>query len=460
MTPETLLSEREREILRLVATGATNNQIAAQLDISANTVKVHLRNIFGKIGVASRTEASVFAMRTGLIDGPPAAQQTAPPPDLPVPAAQPAAPPLDPPVLAAQPAAPPLDLPRRDPRPHDAPVRRSPQLLAILALLVLGALGGALAWQTVARPATPTPEAGTVLLPSVKQRWRPLPPLPAGRAAFALAAANEQLYVIGGTIGGKVSASVLGYDTLAPGWRTLRDKPTAVADIQAARVGDKIFVPGGRRADGQISDRLEVYDPATDTWEARASLPAARSGYALLAVEGKLYLFGGTDSSAPQDQVWRYDPDGDVWNVLSPMPAARAFAGAAVEDEQIYLFGGVDTDGPLTSVLRYNAAAEGQPGGPWSALAALPAPGIYLAGAAANGLVFAIGGGGTVYNITIDQWQPLRTPLDASLTDARVITLNGREVYIIGGRNTGGEVRDTYEYQAIFSVFLPASEGE
>src|SRR5215213_8396090 len=61
------ISEREREILRLVATGATNQQIAHQLNISINTVKVHLRNIFGKIGVASRTEATVYAVRSGLV---------------------------------------------------------------------------------------------------------------------------------------------------------------------------------------------------------------------------------------------------------------------------------------------------------------------------------------------------------------------------------------------------------
>src|SRR6476646_8372363 len=61
------ISEREREILRLVATGATNQQIASQLNISINTVKVHLRNIFGKIGVASRTEATVYAVRSGLV---------------------------------------------------------------------------------------------------------------------------------------------------------------------------------------------------------------------------------------------------------------------------------------------------------------------------------------------------------------------------------------------------------
>src|SRR5689334_17489713 len=68
MTNETIqISEREREILRLVATGATNQQIASQLNISINTVKVHLRNIFGKIGAASRTEATLYAVRSGLV---------------------------------------------------------------------------------------------------------------------------------------------------------------------------------------------------------------------------------------------------------------------------------------------------------------------------------------------------------------------------------------------------------
>src|SRR5262245_54068049 len=64
------LSEREREILCLVATGASNKEIAARLDISLNTVKVHLRNIFAKIGVASRTEATLFAIRQGLVEVP------------------------------------------------------------------------------------------------------------------------------------------------------------------------------------------------------------------------------------------------------------------------------------------------------------------------------------------------------------------------------------------------------
>src|SRR5690348_7989669 len=74
------ISEREREILRLVATGATNQQIALQLNISINTVKVHLRNIYSKIGAASRTEATMYAVRTGLVQVGEAVQTTNTPP--------------------------------------------------------------------------------------------------------------------------------------------------------------------------------------------------------------------------------------------------------------------------------------------------------------------------------------------------------------------------------------------
>jgi DNA-binding NarL/FixJ family response regulator len=62
----TVLSERESAVLEAVARGLSNREIGKQLWISEQTVKFHLRNIFRKLGVSSRTEAARYAYRTGL----------------------------------------------------------------------------------------------------------------------------------------------------------------------------------------------------------------------------------------------------------------------------------------------------------------------------------------------------------------------------------------------------------
>lgn len=61
------LSPRELEILRLVADGQSNPEIAAMLYLSISTVKTHVRNILSKFGVEHRLQAAVFALRQGMI---------------------------------------------------------------------------------------------------------------------------------------------------------------------------------------------------------------------------------------------------------------------------------------------------------------------------------------------------------------------------------------------------------
>jgi NarL family two-component system response regulator LiaR len=59
------LSEREMEVLRLAGKGISNKDIAAQLSLSVRTVQAHLGNIFSKLGVGSRTEAVLYALKKG-----------------------------------------------------------------------------------------------------------------------------------------------------------------------------------------------------------------------------------------------------------------------------------------------------------------------------------------------------------------------------------------------------------
>ena len=61
-----LLTDREIEVVRLLAQGSTNKDIAQALFLSVRTVEAHMRTIFGKIGVRSRTEAALWAARQGF----------------------------------------------------------------------------------------------------------------------------------------------------------------------------------------------------------------------------------------------------------------------------------------------------------------------------------------------------------------------------------------------------------
>jgi DNA-binding NarL/FixJ family response regulator len=64
---EQALTERELFVLRLVASGASNQEIAQKLSISVNTVKSHLKNILDKLQLENRTQAATYALKHGLI---------------------------------------------------------------------------------------------------------------------------------------------------------------------------------------------------------------------------------------------------------------------------------------------------------------------------------------------------------------------------------------------------------
>ncbi|MCC3377033.1 response regulator transcription factor [Cohnella sp. REN36] len=66
--PHEELTEREMEVLKLIAQGKSNQEIADELFIGIKTVKYHLTNMFGKLGVEDRTQAAIYAHRNGLAE--------------------------------------------------------------------------------------------------------------------------------------------------------------------------------------------------------------------------------------------------------------------------------------------------------------------------------------------------------------------------------------------------------
>ena len=419
-TPQ--LSEREREILAYVANGSTNQQIANDLGISVNTVKVHVRNIFGKIGVASRAEATLYAVRTGIVsvdiaqpavavvddDDPPSNGEAATTGPTPAPVS---------PTTPAHPA-PPSEV---APITPSAPPRSNRPIvwLAIAGIALLVTIGLVVfATQSSTPPVAPTqPSVPTVpqgssgpgsgpVVAAPRPQWQLLKPLGAAQRAAAASITGGMMYVLGGANGTGVTNAVWQYNPESDTWRAQANKPTAVQHVHGAVLNGKIHVPGGELADGSVSDVLEIFDPAQNTWSAGASLPAPRSGYGLVAFEGKLYLIGGWDGSAVTDTTFVYDPDRDAWSVAEPMTTARAYMGTAVADGQIFVFGGVGPDG--------QALAQGE-----------------------------------IYDPTREAWRAMASPLPTALSHFALAPL-GEYLIVLGGREVNSPLyfnfrRDSWE---------------
>jgi DNA-binding CsgD family transcriptional regulator len=456
MTAEPPISEREREILRLVAMGATNQQIAQQLDISINTVKVHLRNIFGKIGVASRTEATVYAIRQGLV-----AVDLRPTPEAPL-------------VAVAEPAdqAPDSLVSVADDGAQDAeqvlespPVERAPAPARLLRRWVLAigfvalALGlGAVAYFLRPQASQPGP-APTAAAASPADRWRTRSPLPRPRPDFAVAAFEGRLFAIGGGSEGAPSAAVDRYDPTNDLWVALNDKPTAASHIKAAAIGRFIYVPGGEASDGVILDVLEAYDPRSQRWERLPSMPAPRSRYALASLEGRLYLFGGWDGSRYCDEVFVYDPEARVWSSdEEPLPTPRRSPSAGVAEGRIYVVGGENERGALRVNERYDPT--GDSGRRWESAAPLTDA---MAEPAAVGIVNVtlvvfdpMRRGVLQYTPATDSWAAVAIPDDIAISSGAVFL--GSNVYVFGEQEDTAQTALS-EYQAIISTFLPGVTG-
>ena len=68
--PVESLTERELEVLSLVGHGRSNKEIATDLGITERTARTHVSNILGKLGLASRTQAALYAVEHKLVPGP------------------------------------------------------------------------------------------------------------------------------------------------------------------------------------------------------------------------------------------------------------------------------------------------------------------------------------------------------------------------------------------------------
>ena len=427
-----LLSDREIEVLQLVGQGKSNKEIAVDLNISINTVKVHIGNIFQKIDVASRTEATLFAIEHGIIKSP-----ASPTPEIEVEA------PIIPEV-------------EEIPTPLDF-FRRNRWIILILGVLLVTGL-----YFMVAKPAflmSQDPPAEIT-----QQKWETLAPLNAPRSSMAFAIFEGKIIVIAGhSVSGALS-SVEMFDPTTNKWSALSEKPTAVYDASAVVIGEKIYVPGGVTQDGTPTKVMDVFNPRKNTWEQAADLPVAISAYGLASYEGQIFLFGGSDSAKALDSVWRYDPITDSWHDGTPMPTARMYPSVLADAGKIYVMGGSDGDRQLNTNESYSPYTELEKENPWKKEPDLPEK---LSGYAAIKLydkISVIGGKSSVsgaidqfhYSATEKEWQIANiNPDNTNVISEASYVLLGEYIYAIGGVVRGGFLDSVSRYQAMYTILLP-----
>lgn len=443
------LSERELDILKLVATGASNKEIAQQLYISSNTVKVHLRNIFAKIGVTSRTEAAMYAVREGLVVHAPNQLGVEEP---------------DNGMADASEVATHADLTTGDAKRSRSirDYRWAPYILVIglLGLIFLGLrLSPGLAlFVTPTNTALPPKDTPTPI-----PHWNHRAAMPDSLSDPAVVAYAGQVYVIGGVNSLGVSNRVERYDPLSDSWSALSPKPVAVYDTQAAVINGLIYVPGGRQDQSSVqpSDLLEIYDTTTNQWHRGALLPTPLSAYGLAAYDGYLYVFGGWDGQEYRNNVYSYDPTNDTWQERTAMPTARGFCGVAEANGRIYVIGGIDGDDAVDANEIYSPARDNNQNNPWTTGFPIPETRFGVRAANIADTIYVFGGEiqnsnrvGLIYFPQTNIWQSLESS-PYPLGEDFGMTSIGTNLFFMGGMVASAYSNQNLTYQAIITLSIP-----
>jgi N-acetylneuraminic acid mutarotase len=281
---------------------------------------------------------------------------------------------------------------------------------------------------------------------------------------------NGKIYAIGGENFGNGCNSpgsqwVEEYDPSTDTWSIKEDMPTERQGLSISAVNGKIYVIGGSplTCSGELSTVAE-YDPQSDTWDTtKTSMQVPRHGLSTSVVNGKIYAIGGynySDNIALAD-VEEYDPITDTWTTKKDMPTARVWLSTCVVDGKIYAFGGHGTVPPYSSLKTvevYDPVTN-----TWTTKDDMPTWLQNSPASTVNGFMYLFGGstspGGSPrtevreYNPISDTWLTISQMLSARVA-AHSSELNGK-IYVIGGSTTNWPFQPTTTVQ----VYTPPVTG-
>jgi len=198
-------------------------------------------------------------------------------------------------------------------------------------------------------------------------KWTKRKPMALPAHHLALTEYRGKIYVFGGFTAGTVDGlsawtpidNAFEYDPVNDSWKALAPMPVKRGAAVAATIGNKMYVIGGvTTAPGatnpairpntpqRVLATVQEYDPETNSWRERATMPTPRNHTAAGVVNGKIYVIGGRigaafiAASSDLGNVEAYDPVTDTWSApLAKMPTARSGLDVGVYEGKVYVAG-------------------------------------------------------------------------------------------------------------------------
>ena len=309
-----------------------------------------------------------------------------------------------------------------------------------------------------------------VVVAQVPIDWESTAPMSLPRHSGAVIAVDGLIYALGGIEYGN-TFSIMGqtydvtsgtlfevYDPTTDTWTRLADLPYPIDLLRrlaegrqwpaAAAHAGKIYVFGGANLYGDVRDTIDVYDIATDTWDAGiARLPQPVCGASAATFGDMIYVFGGATTADPYasyDYVatcYAFDPGTYQLSEIAAMPSARFKTSATTTEGGILVLGGI------SAVASANAQIYEPASDTWTSLEPVYWERRFWGGAEIDGALFLVGGrdehalsSGVVdaYVPFLDAWIP-GDPMPTAREDAFTIALDGA-LYVFGGRTHDDDV--------------------
>ena len=189
----------------------------------------------------------------------------------------------------------------------------------------------------------------------IEDSWSTKSSMAHGQKWFEIVTFDDKIYTIGGEKDGLDVGFTQQYDTKTDKWTTLANMPTSRIHFGTVIYENKIYCIGGEVPYvgpvfvSQAIDVVEVYDPVTNTWSEKASVPTTMSRPMTCVINNQLFVI------TYDGQMYMYNSSKDRWSTKASIPVSTTNMNARVLNDQIFV---ICSSGAEWSMFMYNQATD------------------------------------------------------------------------------------------------------